>query len=119
MGEMPVFCGNIVDILRQVKLRPLPLVDSTTVRFKAVVLLLLSHCSSHCLCLFLFGPCFVAQYLVSFLVLLLCYMYKCLLGVVLLLVFCDTSTQCGGFVCSLIVAFQGRIQDFWKGGSYV
>ena len=112
---MLVFCGNIVDILHQVKLRPHPLVDSTTVRFKAVVLLLLIHCSlllslfvAFCSVLVLF-----VQYLVSFFWLLY---YNCLLGVMRLLGFCDTSTRCRGLVCSFDCGISGADPGFLERG---
>ena len=85
------------------------MVASAAVCSKAVVLLLLIHCCSHCLCgfFFSFGPFGVVQYLVSFLVLqsshwerkswLLNSFYG-IIGVKWLLVFCDSSSQWRGLV---------------------
>ena len=48
-----------------------PLAASAAVGSKAVALLLLMHCLlfSHCMWVFMFGPCFVVRYFVTFLVL--------------------------------------------------
>ena len=67
------------------------------------------YCCSYCLCfIFVFGPCFVVQYLVSFLVLQSSHWgrerdgcFKIAFNVLGLLVLCVSSSRCNGLVCSV------------------
>ena len=66
------------------------------------------YCCSYCLCfIFVFGPCFVVQYLVPFLVLQSIrwgrerWLLKNRFNVMGLLVLCVSSSRCNGLVCSV------------------
>ena len=99
---------------------------STDVRLKWVILLFFIHCfvASIVLLLPVFNPCFVMQYLESFLVLQsscrgregwLLYL-DCLHGAVGVL---SSSSLCNGFVCCVIVTFPVIITYFFVKSTFI